>query len=86
MPKEKVLLSQSDEGTRTSTQELADIVKVTKICRFIRKTSLDELPQLVNFLKGDKTLIGPRVGLPREIEQYPSEALDRLLVPQGLSG
>lgn len=60
--------------------------RITPFGRFIRKTSLDELPQLVNILKGDMTLIGPRVGLPREIEQYPSEALDRLLVPQGLSG
>lgn len=60
--------------------------RITPFGRFIRRTSLDELPQLVNILIGDMTLIGPRVGLPREVEQYPQEALDRLLVPQGLSG
>lgn len=60
--------------------------RITPFGKFIRKTSLDELPQLFNILKGDMSIIGPRVGLPREVELYPEEALDRLQVPQGLSG
>ena len=60
--------------------------RITPFGRFIRKTSIDELPQLFNILKGDMSIIGPRVGLPREVELYPKEALDRLTVPQGLSG
>ncbi len=60
--------------------------RITPFGRFIRKTSIDELPQLFNILKGDMSIIGPRVGLPREVELYPEEALDRLTVPQGLSG
>ena len=60
--------------------------RVTRVGKFLRKTSIDELPQLFNILKGDMSIIGPRVALPREIELYPEEALDRLTVPQGLSG
>jgi len=60
--------------------------RITPFGKFIRKTSLDELPQLFNILKGDMSVIGPRAGLPREVELYPQEALDRLQVPQGLSG
>lgn len=60
--------------------------RITPFGKFIRKTSIDELPQLFNILKGDMSIIGPRAALPREIELYPEEALDRLSVPQGLSG
>ena len=60
--------------------------RITPFGRFIRKTSIDELPQLFNILKGDMSIIGPRAALPREVEIYPEEALDRLSVPQGLSG
>ena len=60
--------------------------RITPFGKFIRKTSIDELPQLINVLKGDMSLIGPRAALPREVEIYPEEALDRLTVPQGLSG
>jgi lipopolysaccharide/colanic/teichoic acid biosynthesis glycosyltransferase len=60
--------------------------RITKFGKFIRKTSIDELPQLVNILKGDMSIIGPRCALPSEVEKYTREQLDRLLVPQGLSG
>ncbi|MBO9600592.1 MAG: sugar transferase [Cohnella sp.] len=60
--------------------------RVTKIGKFIRKTSLDELPQLWNVLKGDMSLVGPRPGLPREVEQYTGRDRLRLLVPPGCTG
>ncbi|MDN4495111.1 sugar transferase [Ureibacillus aquaedulcis] len=59
--------------------------RVTKLGRFIRKTSIDELPQLVNVLKGDMTLVGPRPPLPSEVAQYTSYERQRLSVTPGLT-
>lgn len=59
--------------------------RITKIGRFIRKTSLDELPQLWNVLCGDMSLIGPRPPLPREVVLYTPHQMERLLVKGGLS-
>lgn len=59
--------------------------RITKIGKFIRKTSLDELPQFWNVLKGDMSIIGPRPPLPREVVLYTPEHMDRLLVKGGLS-
>lgn len=59
--------------------------RVTKIGRFIRKTSLDELPQLINVLKGDMSLVGPRPNLPKEVKQFDKWMLDKLVVRPGLT-
>ncbi|MBS5306030.1 MULTISPECIES: sugar transferase [Clostridium] len=59
--------------------------RVTKVGKFIRKTSIDELPQLFNILKGDMTLVGPRPSLPREVEKFESWMLKRLEVKPGLT-
>ena len=59
--------------------------RVTKIGRFIRKTSIDELPQLVNIIKGDMSIIGPRPPLPREVAEYTPYQMHRLDVKTGLS-
>jgi lipopolysaccharide/colanic/teichoic acid biosynthesis glycosyltransferase len=59
--------------------------RVTEVGRFIRKTSLDELPQLWNVLKGDMSLVGPRPPLPNEVEQYTEEQKKRLSVTPGLT-
>lgn len=61
--------------------------RVTKVGRFLRKTSIDELPQLWNILRGDLSFIGPRPILPEEIELYHAEDRDVLLsVLPGLTG
>lgn len=59
--------------------------RITRIGKFIRKTSIDELPQLINVIKGDMSIIGPRPPLPREVVLYTPEHMDRLLVKGGLS-
>ena len=59
--------------------------RVTKIGDFLRRSSIDELPQLLNVLKGDMSIIGPRPPLPREVVLYTPEQIDRLLVKGGLS-
>jgi lipopolysaccharide/colanic/teichoic acid biosynthesis glycosyltransferase len=60
--------------------------RITKIGRFIRKTSIDELPQLFNVLKGEMSLVGPRPPLPREVEQYNDYEKQRLFVTPGCTG
>jgi exopolysaccharide biosynthesis polyprenyl glycosylphosphotransferase len=60
--------------------------RVTNIGRFIRKTSIDELPQLWNVLKGEMSLVGPRPPLPREVAQYTEYDKQRLLVTPGCTG
>ena len=61
--------------------------RVTRIGRFIRKTSIDELPQLFNVLKGDMTLVGPRPPLPYETEKYQAWQLRRILdMKPGITG
>ncbi len=59
--------------------------RITRVGRFIRMTSIDELPQLWNVLKGDMSIVGPRPGLPREVSQYDDYARQRLLVQPGLT-
>ncbi|MBD3921522.1 sugar transferase [Paenibacillus sp. PR3] len=60
--------------------------RITKVGRFIRKTSIDELPQLWNVIRGDMTLVGPRPPLPREVNQYTSYDKLRLKVKPGCTG
>ncbi|OAS88181.1 MULTISPECIES: sugar transferase [Metabacillus] len=66
--------------------KMKDDPRVTRIGRFIRKTSIDELPQLFNVLKGDMSLVGPRPPLPREVNEYTNYHLQRLFVTPGCTG
>lgn len=59
--------------------------RITRVGRFIRKTSIDELPQLLNVLLGDMSLVGPRPPLPREVEMYSDYQKQRLLVTPGIT-
>ena len=65
--------------------KMANDPRITRVGSFIRKTSLDELAQLVNVLKGDMSIVGPRPPLPREVEQYDAYTFQRLYVTPGLS-
>ncbi|MBR5287074.1 MAG: sugar transferase [Clostridia bacterium] len=65
--------------------KIKDDPRITRVGRFLRKSSLDELPQLINILQGDMSIVGPRPALPREVEQYDAYALQRLYVSPGLT-
>ncbi|WP_081419068.1 sugar transferase [Paenibacillus sp. Leaf72] len=78
------LLSQNEvEGAMFKMKEDP---RITKIGRFIRKTSIDELPQFWNVLRGEMSLVGPRPPLPREVESYSSYDKLRLRVTPGCTG
>ena len=59
--------------------------RITRVGRFIRKTSIDELPQLFNILMGDMSIVGPRPAIPHEVAEYNEYQKQRLLVKPGLT-
>lgn len=76
-----------DSNTRSANPyKMGDDRRVTRVGRFIRKTSLDELPQLLNVLRGDMSLVGPRPPVPYEVERYSSRDKLRLAGKPGLTG
>ena len=66
--------------------KLADDPRVTRVGRFIRKTSIDELPQFINVLRGEMALVGPRPPIPYEVEEYSLRDQLRLYGKPGLTG
>jgi exopolysaccharide biosynthesis polyprenyl glycosylphosphotransferase len=60
--------------------------RITRVGRFLRRYSLDELPQLINVLRGEMSLVGPRPPLPNEVAEYPADMLRRLVVRPGMTG
>jgi exopolysaccharide biosynthesis polyprenyl glycosylphosphotransferase len=65
--------------------KIKDDPRITKIGKFIRRTSIDELPQLINVLKGEMSLVGPRPSLPKEVKEFQPWMLKRLEVKPGLT-
>jgi lipopolysaccharide/colanic/teichoic acid biosynthesis glycosyltransferase len=59
--------------------------RVTRLGGFLRRTSLDELPQLINVLKGEMSMVGPRPPIPREVQEYRPSDIFRLSVKPGLT-
>lgn len=66
--------------------KMTDDPRITRIGKVIRRLSIDELPQLVNVLRGEMSLVGPRPSLPSEVERYHSDVMRRLRVRPGLTG
>lgn len=65
--------------------KIKDDPRITRIGKVIRKTCIDELPQLINIIKGDMSIVGPRPALPNEVQQYDAHYMKRLSVKPGLT-
>ena len=73
----------NDDGSTFNSKEDP---RVTKIGKFIRETSIDELPQILNVLKGDMSIIGPRASLACALDSYEEDEKDKMLVRPGITG
>ena len=74
-----------DAGNEVLFKDRAD-PRITRVGHWIRRLSIDELPQLINVVTGEMSLVGPRPALPEEVAAYETEARRRLLVKPGLTG
>jgi lipopolysaccharide/colanic/teichoic acid biosynthesis glycosyltransferase len=74
------------QGGDSEIRKLVHDPRITRVGKFLRKSSLDELPQLWNVLKGDMSLVGPRPDVPYAVKQYKPWHYGRLAAPPGLSG
>ncbi|MBU3111437.1 sugar transferase [Clostridium lacusfryxellense] len=83
---ERLLSKLEDENEMSGPMfKIKEDPRVTKIGKFIRKTSIDELPQLLNVLKGEMSLVGPRPSLPKEVAQFTPFQKIRLVAKPGLT-
>ena len=79
-------MSPSGRGTDAPIYKLAHDPRITRVGRWLRRTSLDELPQLFNVLRGEMSLVGPRPPVLYEYEAYDAWQLERFEMPQGMTG
>lgn len=83
---EKLLNTLMDKNEMSGPMfKIAKDPRITNVGRFIRKTSIDELPQLFNVLKGDMSLVGPRPNLPTEVEQFTNYQRQKLYAKPGIT-
>ena len=84
----KEYLASNEEARKEfkKTHKLQNDPRITKIGNFLRKTSLDELPQMINILKGDMSFVGPRPVVEKEVEEYGEKKDKFLSVKPGLTG
>lgn len=80
---ESMIVGEQSDRPMTKLQEDA---RVTRVGSFLRRTSIDELPQLWNVLRGDMSLVGPRPSIQYEVDRYPKEAFRRFAVRPGVTG
>jgi lipopolysaccharide/colanic/teichoic acid biosynthesis glycosyltransferase len=80
------LIDRPDGAERGRLYKLSVDSRITRVGRFLRNWSLDELPQLINVLRGEMALVGPRPVIPYEVERYPERYLPRFAVKPGLTG
>ena len=77
---------QPPDGGRDGMFKLEQDARITPVGRLLRRTSIDELPQLINVIRGDMSLVGPRPALPWEAQMFDAVYFERFIVPPGLTG
>ncbi len=82
---EQMMADEERRGTRAMSK-LQEDARVTRVGSFLRRTSIDELPQLWNVLRGEMSLVGPRPPIQYEVDRYPPEAFRRFEVRPGVTG